>query len=210
MADFVASAQISLDAAHLRRIEEFRTLPFLGHEWRNRRGTSFWDTVLKLLALVHEQDFRRFCTESHSELLGSFLWAEAHSMELWSGGAAHRWKQRTGNEANKTTWTALKEQSQHCFDSLPLLCEVFKPDAAVILTAHVPNDYWGNALEWSKPVNLVRRAIIPETGTTILHAKHPSWVARRLGQIEYDRMIATLGEQIKKIATGRVARQLQP
>lgn len=175
--------------------EVFLSLPLGFKKWTNNSGTSFWDTVMRLVAGFHGiADWRQVkTTDQHDALLQSFVWANAHSVELWNPTG---W--REGQKADKGAWSQLKAASERHFDSFSVIQEIFRPEIAIVMTRNTPTHYWKgvpHGVPISKEVNY---SFDPAHGTHVFHTAHPNYLGRRKGRI--DEVVGAIASKWKAIS----------
>jgi hypothetical protein len=182
MTPFLAQARESPEQACLRWQSYFRELPYV--KWTNRAGTSFWDTVFRILAGANGiKTWKDICRGRHDDLLRTFVWAEVNSVELWTAQAVARWETRTKKKADIQVWRKLKLASERCLDRLSLILDVFSPHAIVILNWHIPAHYWDRHLEWTTITDHLRHATDGKTGAQVFHSAHPAWLGRKRSRL---------------------------
>jgi len=182
MTPFLSQARENSEDACLRWQQYFRGLPFV--DWTNRAGTSFWDTVFRILACVYGvENWKDLRQRKQEHLLRTFVWAETNSVELWSAQSVARWEMRTQKKADAATWRKLKAASERSLDRLSLILDVFSPHAVIVLNWCVPAHYWDRPLAWSAVSHYLRHAVDQPTGTHVFHTAHPAWLGRSRGRL---------------------------
>ena len=99
-------------------------LEFLG--WRKNDHATFWGFILKFLAAFYKVDFQDIVNpKKYPELLKSFIWANANSIERYDVTASKE-------GADQSSWLKVKEASKN-LDNLNHIINVAKPHVVFIL-----------------------------------------------------------------------------
>jgi hypothetical protein len=155
----------------------------------NNFGTSFWDTVLRLLAGFHGiQNWKELKRGDHEHVLRSFLWANTNSLERYEVSAR-------GKGVRYEDWIRFKTASEK-FDQLELVLEAFTPKTVVILDWDSRPRYTPNELVWETISDHLEYARSARSGTHIFRAAHPTW----LNQNDlYNETVTGIVERWKKL-----------
>jgi hypothetical protein len=93
-----------------RRFDECRFV-----EWTNNSETSFFDTVMRFLALFHDlADWHELKARQRDDVLQSFVWAETNAVERWVPAS-------------------LRVASKRHFDSYASMADIFRPHVVVVM-----------------------------------------------------------------------------
>lgn len=148
--------------------------------WTNNFGTSFWDTAIRYLAVIHGvADWENLGEDRKHEILQSLVWANANSVELWTAPAVRRWELKASKKPVFEAWQRLKIASDRHLDSFPAILEVFRPHVAIIMNWSVSPAYWGSARQWEAIGDHVNYVRDDSYGTQIFHTAHPTWLSRK-------------------------------
>jgi hypothetical protein len=134
MADFQSAGKQSVRDVLFKRENVFHDLLFTN--WTNNFGTSFWDTVLQLLAGFHSiDDWRQLKRRQREDVLQTFVWAQTNAVELWTSSPSEA-------GANYDNWLRFKTASERHLDFLSPILNVFRPDVAIVTNWGVRDQYW--------------------------------------------------------------------
>lgn len=168
MANLLADVKEDAQTTLHKHKYEFDSFEFT--EWTNNFGTSFWDTIFKILAGLHSIDDwkQQLKMRQSPEILRSFVWANTNSVEVTPP--------REG--ATYATWKRLKEASA-VFDHLSLILDVFAPDIVIIMYWGVREGYLGCNLKWERIHDHLEYAWDSDHSVEIFKTAHPTWLSHK-------------------------------
>ena len=168
MADFRAVGHQRAQDALSMHEDVFRDLLFT--RWTNNFGSTFWDTVMLLLAVLHDiPDWKQLKRRERDDILQTFMWAETNSVELWGSTPS-------GAGANYEAWQQFKTASERHLDSFSTILDVFQPHLAIVLNWTVRDEYWDVPLDWQRIGDHVDYAFEPSHATHVFHIAHATWL----------------------------------
>lgn len=168
MADFRAAGRSRVQDCLSMHEDVFRDLLFTG--WTNNFGSTFWDTVMQLLAVLHDiPDWKQLKRRERDDILQTFMWAQTNSVELWGSTPS-------GAGANYEDWQKFKAASERHLDSFAKILDVFQPHLAIVLNWTVRDEYWDYPLEWHRIGDHVDYAFDPVHSTHVFHIAHATWL----------------------------------
>jgi hypothetical protein len=179
MAEFLADAKQDARRALHRHQLAFESLEFTN--WTNKFGSSFLDTVLKILARLHSiDDWKQLKRRYFPEVLRSFVWANTNSVEITPGAAA-----------TYSTWKVVKQASAAHFDRLDILLDVFAPDIVIIMYWGVGEAYLGRNVKWEPLGDHVQCGRCSGYTERIFKTAHPTWLSHQKLQAKVIEIITT-------------------
>ena len=102
--------------------------------WARNYHASFWGFILKFLSKFYQVPFKDLIDAKHPELLRSFVWANANSIERYSVSAEK-------NNASYDSWKKVKQASLP-FDNLNHIINTANPKVVFILYSGASQDYF--------------------------------------------------------------------
>ena len=158
---------------------------YLGYP-KNYHAT-FWGFILKFLSKFYDIPFENLINKSNPDILQSFIWMNANSIERYSVTAEKE-------NADPDSWKIVKEASK-AFDDLNHVLRIANPKVVFILSSNTKREYYlnlqdyglnvENAQDYLKLTNtdlnyqyFYRR----DTGTHIFHLYHPTYIGLHSGR----------------------------
>lgn len=171
MNDFIQCANRTPSASLHRNKGEFDSLAFT--DWTNNFGTTFWDTVLKILCGVHGiDDWKKLKRREHEDVLRSFVWANVNSVEKFEVTPAK-------NEVEWDRWKVFKDASETHIDSFQNLLNCFLPHLVVLMNWAPGESFMDVHLEWESVGDHQIKSFYDDTETHVFRMGHPTWMNRR-------------------------------
>jgi hypothetical protein len=168
MRQFLAALKSTPEASLYRHLGKFRELGF--SKGTVNFGTSFWDTVMQLLAQFYGVgDWRDIKQRKLDHLLRGFLWAETNSVELWGSTPSKE-------DADYTVWKTCKDAGAKHFDSIEAILQIFEPKIVIVMDWDVPDSYWGNVQGFQTIGEHVRFCDHLGGTSYIYNIAHPNWL----------------------------------
>lgn len=104
-------------------------------KWRKNDHATFWGFILKFLTAFYKVDFNDLVNHrKYPELLKSFIWANANSIERYEVTACEK-------GADESSWLKVKEASKN-LDNLNHIINVAKPHLVFILYKGASKDFF--------------------------------------------------------------------
>lgn len=188
---FIEAVKSDPKKAIHRYEEDFNELQFTG--WTNNFGTAFWDMAFRLLAGLYDiPDWKTLKRREPENILRSFFWANANSVELYRDTPSK-------NKVPKDVWRRLKDASEKHLDSFETLIEVFLPDVVVIMNWEPSGHFMDVSLNWETLGDHLAFATHPAAKTQVFKTAHPTW----LNQNDlYDPAVAEIIKKAKEDGLG--------
>lgn len=155
--------------------EEFEELAFV--KWRSNFNSDFWSFNLRFLGKFYDlPDWRELYRNPNDfyEILSSFAWANAHSIERYEVTAKT-------NKASEVSWNTLKEASL-IFDDTKLILGALDPDLVIFQHWDAPEDWLLKGLEVTqaaKPLEFLWYYKVDNPHTYLFWIPHPRGYNRR-------------------------------
>lgn len=174
-------------------------------DWRKNDHTTFWGFILKFLSAFYKVDFHDLVNhKKYPELLKSFIWANANSIERYEVTAC-------GEGADKSSWLRVKEASKN-LDNLNHIINVAKPHLVFILYKYASEDFFlkETGLSEAYGINISDRKNYlrlenkelgysyyyrRDSDTHIFHMPHPRYLGIHYG---FEKYISDILEKIQQ------------
>lgn len=160
-------------------------LEYLG--WPKNYHATFWGFVLKFLSKFYHIPFENLIDKSNLDILKSFIWMNANSMERYQVTAEKE-------NADYVNWQIVKEASK-VFDDLNHVLRIANPKLVFILSSGTRGEYYLNLQDYGLDVENAQDYLKltntdlnyqyyyrRDTGTHIFHLYHPTYMGLHSGR----------------------------
>ncbi|MCR4566101.1 MAG: hypothetical protein K5651_08440 [Bacteroidales bacterium] len=156
--------------------------------WPANFHATFWGFVLRFLSKFYDVPFQELKDGKHPEILSSFVWANANSIERYETSAQ-------GQGASHENWQKVK-QSSRSFDNLNHVINFAQPKVVFILSSRTDKEYFleplaefglkvndkSNYMDFTNPSPQYGYYYRRDTNTHIFSLPHPTYMGAYSGK----------------------------